>query len=42
MLEEELRKKQEAYDALDPNDDSYEAQVIRQQWLDAKNAANEA
>ena len=42
MLETELLEKQAAYDALDPKDDSYEAQVIRQQWLDAKNAANEA
>lgn len=42
MLETELLEKQAAYDALDPDDDSYEAQVIRQQWLDAKNAANEA
>ena len=42
MLQAELQEKKAAYDALDPEDTSYEAQVIRQQWLDAQAAANEA
>ena len=42
MLQAELAEKKAAYEALDPNDTSYEAQVIKQQWLDAQAAANEA
>ena len=42
MLQAELAEKKVAYEALDPNDTSYEAQVIKQQWLDAQAAANEA